>query len=512
VRFVVVIFLLLAASACASSDAAVGGGSVVRTASGQVRGTVAGDYRLFQGIPYAAPPVGDRRWQPPAAPEPWLGELDATKPAPRCPQEKPADGAATSENCLSLNVWTPKTATRSPVLVWIHGGAFVNGGGDRYDARDLATRGDEVVVTVNYRLGALGFLADPALAPSGEAGNYGLQDQQQALRWVRDNIEAFGGDPGAVTIAGQSAGGMSVCDHLVAPGSRGLFRAAMIQSGPCQAQATLAAAVKSSVDYTGRHGCADRATAAACLRALPVADLLDAPQFFAVAGIGMPGPVVGGSVLPVAPLDGFRRGAAVPVPVVVGTTHDEFTYFLAEQVAATKKPVTPDGYVAALASVFGDGASVASHYPLALFGGDASRAYAAAVTDSGFSCAAQDMATALAARAPVWAYEFNDPTSPAAATIHAPFPLGASHTFELPYLFRFEGQSGQSGAVGPLTPAQQRLSDRMITQWTGFVRSGAPPDWPRFGAVETFRTDGVAVTKAFAADHRCVFWSGFTRH
>jgi para-nitrobenzyl esterase len=304
---------------------------------------------------------------------------------------------------------------------------------------------------------------------------------------------------------------MSVCDHLVAPGSRGLFRAAVIQSGPCQAQATLAGAVKSSVDYTSRHGCLDRATAAACLRALPVADLVDAPQFSSLAGIGMPGPVVGGSVLPVAPLDGFRSGAAVPVPVVVGTTHDEFTYFLAEQVAATKKPVTPEGYVAALASVFGDGASVASHYPLASFGGDASRAYAAAVTDSGFSCAAQDVATALAARAPVWAYEFEDPTSPAAATIHAPFPLGAAHTFELPYLFRLDGQQGQSGPVGPLTPAQQRLSDQMIGKWTGFVRSGTPPDWPRFGAVQTFQAAGAAVTKSFAADHRCAFWSGFTK-
>jgi carboxylesterase type B len=202
---------------------------VVRTTAGLVRGVTATDYRFFAGIPYAAPPVGPLRWQPPAPVQPWSGLRDATRPGARCIQDIAGDmdrNHATGEDCLTLNVWTPPSSKDAkPVLVWIHGGGFVNGSGEVYDARRLASRGDIVVVTLNYRLGALGFLAHPALGPAGQVGNYGLADQQAALRWVRDNIANFGGDPGKVTVAGESAGGMSVCDHLVAPGSAGLFRA-----------------------------------------------------------------------------------------------------------------------------------------------------------------------------------------------------------------------------------------------------------------------------------------------
>ena len=186
--------------------------------------------------------------------------LDATKPGPQCMQDTGPDprvGKPTSENCLTLNVWTPPRGQRSdkrPVMVWIHGGGFVNGSGDIYHSRWLAAKGHIVVVTINYRLGALGFLAHPSLGPPGRVGNYGLADQQAALRWVRDNIAAFGGDPRKVTIAGESAGGMSVCDHLVAPGSAGLFRAAIIQSAPCQAQADLATGAAAQRGLRGRSG------------------------------------------------------------------------------------------------------------------------------------------------------------------------------------------------------------------------------------------------------------------
>ena len=231
-----------------------------------MRGVVAADHRLFAGIPYAAPPVGPLRWQPTRnRAAPWPGVRDATGFGPRCMQDLGGDlelGRQTDEDCLSLNVWTPRADSQQPrpVMVWIHGGAFINGSGGIYDARRLAARGDIVVVTINYRLGALGFLAHPALGAPGQVGNYGLADQQAALRWVRDNIAAFGGDPGKVTIAGESAGGMSVCDHLVAPGSRGLFRAAIIQSGPCQAQVALPDAQNAlSVDYAADAGCADPA-------------------------------------------------------------------------------------------------------------------------------------------------------------------------------------------------------------------------------------------------------------
>ncbi|HEY9264508.1 MAG TPA: carboxylesterase family protein, partial [Mycobacterium sp.] len=231
--------------------------ALVQTAAGAVRGLVAPDHRLFAGIPYAAPPVGPLRWQPPKPAPPWDGERDGTRFGPRCLQDLEGDlelGRQTDEDCLSLNVWTPAENPESgparprPVMVWIHGGAFLNGNGGMYDARRLAARGDIVVVTINYRLGTLGFLAHPALGAPGHVGNYGLADQQAALAWVRDNIAAFGGDPGKVTVAGESAGGMSVCDHLVAPGSQGLFGAAIVQSGPCQAQLALPEAERISTD------------------------------------------------------------------------------------------------------------------------------------------------------------------------------------------------------------------------------------------------------------------------
>ncbi|WP_239153998.1 carboxylesterase/lipase family protein [Amycolatopsis sp. FDAARGOS 1241] len=487
----VLLVCVVVAPACAASVAAVGRlGEVVETASGAVHGIAEPDHRLFEGIPYAAPPVGERRWQPPAPPASWTGERDATKPGPRCPQ---GTGAGTSEDCLYLNVWTPPApAAKKPVLVWIHGGAFLDGSGDRYDARRLAARGDVVVVTINYRLGTLGFLADPSLG--AQPGNYGFLDQQQALRWVHDNIAAFGGDPGAVTIAGESAGGMSVCDHLVAPGSRGLFRAAVIQSAPCQAQATLAAAEKSSVDYSGAHGCADRAKAAACLRALPVAKLLPAPVYASISGVEFPGPVTGGTTLPVDPVAGVENAA--PVPVLIGTTHDEFTYFLAQQLAAGAEPVSPSGYAAALGRVFKDGPAVAAQYPPSAFDGDATRAYAAAVTDSTFSCVADRLAAGLPSTRH---YEFADATSPAAAGLAAPFPLGAAHTSELPYLFDLDGPPAS------FTPAQQSLADRMVDTWSAFTAGKPLPDWPA-GTVQSFAADGVHPAPGFAADHHCPFW------
>src|ERR1700744_777615 len=192
---------------------------IVRTSVGVMRGMAAADYRLFQGIPYAAPPVGPLRWQPPRPAVKWTGTLDATKPGPQCMQDtgpNPHVGKPTSENCLTLNVWAPPRArgtAKHAVMVWIHGGGFVNGSSDIYYSRWLAAKGHIVVVTINYRLGALGFLGHPSLGAPGDVGNYGLADQQAALRWVRDHIADFGGDPHKVTIAGESAGGMSVCDR-----------------------------------------------------------------------------------------------------------------------------------------------------------------------------------------------------------------------------------------------------------------------------------------------------------
>lgn len=489
--------------------------TLVQTMSGAVRGAFAVDHLLFAGIPYAAPPVGPLRWQAPTAPLPWQGVRDASKFGPRCVQDTRQDpdfGRPISEDCLTLNVWTPNrpaTAHR-PVMVWIHGGAFVNGSGDIYDARWLADRGDIVVVTFNYRLGALGFLAHPALAPGAQAGNYGLADQQAALRWVHSNIANFGGDPGKVTIAGESAGAMSVCDHLVSPASASLFRAAIIQSGPCQAQADVPTAQRVSLDYAASVGCPDQHTAADCLRALPLSKLDRPPWYYHIATDGLAGPVTGTPLIPIDPMTAAAQGRAAKVPVLIGTTHDEFTLFVASQYLRLGRE--PD-YPAALNNTFGPiGAQIAQRYPVSRYGGDAALAYSAAVTDGVFACSTDRVAGSLTHAAPVYGYEFNDRNAPAPAPLRSvPFPVGASHSLELRYLF-------DVGGAPPLDPAQNRLSNEMITYWARFVTTGAPqvdgqPPWPALGRNTadgprmSLQTPEVHTFTDFADAHQCAFWA-----
>ncbi|PJK22131.1 carboxylesterase/lipase family protein [Mycolicibacterium goodii] len=482
--------------------------AVVHTKSGTLRGVVADGHRLFAGIPYAAAPVGALRF---ASPEPaanWAGERDATRPGPRCVQDPDADlehGDNSGEDCLTLNVWTPPAGEgRRPVMVWIHGGGFVNGSSDVYDASRLASRGDIVVVTVNYRLGTLGFLAHPALGAPGEVGNYGIADQQAALRWVRDNIAAFGGDPEHVTLAGESAGGTSVCDHLVAPGSAGLFDAAILMSAPCQVQTDLATAEQRSIAYATDAGCPDPATAGDCLRGLPVDRLRNPVWYFNIGSDQMTTPVTGTAMLPRAPLSTLDDAA--DVPVLLGTTRDEFTLFVALRYLRQGQRFTPEEYPELLRQTFGaDAAAVAVHYPPDRYGG-VPQAYSSAVTDSAFSCVAERMADELPGR--VYAYEFNDRSAPAPEVMRTlPFPVGASHSLELRYLF-------DVGGAPPLNPAQQALADQMIAYWSAFVRTGDPsgegqPQWPAFdGQWMSLRPDGSRLASDFGEVHQCPFWAG----
>jgi para-nitrobenzyl esterase len=489
---------------------------VVRTSLGLLRGQVASDYRLFQGIPYAAPPLGRLRWQPPQPAVPWSGMRDGSKPGPQCMQEG-RGGKATSEDCLTLNVWTPPVAggQKHPVMVWIHGGGFVNGSGDIYNARWLAAQGHIVVVTLNYRLGALGFLAHPSLGAGNDLGNYGLADQQAALRWVRSNIAGFGGDPAKVTIAGESAGGMSVCDHLVAPGSAGLFRAAIIQSGPCSAQADIVSAEHTSLDYAASVGCGDPDTAADCLRALPAGKLARPPWYVWLGDSdALSGPVTGTASLPVDPVAAASTSHAAKVPVLIGTTHDEFTMFAALRYAHLGRVMTSAEYPAQLAEIFGaDSHAVQAHYPPEHFGGNVSLAYSAAVTDGLFSCVADRVADGLHDQAAVYGYEFNDVHAPATALMRrAPFAVGASHSLDLRYLFNMGGQQ-------PLDSAQRALSNEMIRYWSQFVTSGAPkvaglPVWPALGDDPasspwmSLQPEGSRALVGFDSAHQCPFWAG----
>ncbi|OMC38880.1 carboxylesterase [Mycobacterium sp. GA-1841] len=486
--------------------------SLVRIATGTLRGTVTSGHRLFAGIPFAAAPVGPLRFAPPAPAPEWPGERDATRPGPRCiqdPDSDPERGANAAEDCLSLNVWTPPVSEQKrPVMVWIHGGAFIGGSGDIYDAGRLASRGDIVVVTINYRLGALGFLAHPALGPGAETGNYGLADQQAALRWVRDNIADFGGDPEKVTVAGESAGGMSVCDHLVSPGSAGLFRAAILMSAPCQAQADLAVAAHRSQEYAAAVGCPDPATAATCLRTLPVERLQKPVWYYNIGSDQLTGPVTASASIPSAPLTAFAVGRSEPVPVLIGTTRDEFTLFVALRYLRQGQRYTAADYPRLLVETFGpDAAAIGSHYPIGRYGGVA-QAYSAAVTDGAFACVSDRIATALAGDGPVYAYEFNDRTAPAPEVMRTlPFPVGASHSLELRYLF-------DVGGAPPMNPAQQQLSDQMIDYWTAFVRNGKPgvdgqPEWPEVESGRmSLQADGSRVNTDYPMEHQCPFWAG----
>ncbi|MEU1310522.1 carboxylesterase family protein [Streptomyces cinnamoneus] len=505
--------LLLAVAGCAplgDEEADAADGHVVTVKSGRLRGTVREGYRLFQGIPYAAPPTGERRWRAPERPSEWEGVRDATMPGSQCPQPGVAGAVATGrEDCLFLNVWAPerRRGERAPVMVWLHGGALSWGSGDAYPARRLATQGGIVVVTINYRLGALGYLAHPALANGKETGNYGLMDQQAALRWVKGNVAAFGGDPAKVTVAGESAGGASVCALLNSPASRGLFRAAILQSGPCGGQEA-GAARQAGTAFAASLGCFVEATAAGCLRALPASALTSPPQHGARGVSAIP-------EAPAAPVSTLSYGTAllpgpvagvpaVKVPVLNGTNRDEVTYTLTGK-------VPQQDFVTGLKAHYGaKGGAIARAYPRSAHKGDAGLAYGHAVTDGDFACRARSMNRTLSPHMPVYAYEFADPAPVAWSGVQQFFGTKnvlAAHATELPYLFDFPGVA--------FTEKQQKLSDRMIAYWSSFVSTLDPngKDRARWYAYRnstdsflSLRPTGSVTTNTFGTDHHCGFW------
>ena len=333
------------------------------TESGAVRGASAGGVDSFLGIPYAAPPVGDLRFADPRPARRWHGVRDATAYGNRCPAAASSNGPRSeTEDCLFVNVQRPARAragAKLPVLVFIHGGGLNNGSSNQHDMTKIVRETGVIGVTMNYRLGVFGFLGLPGLTgEAGDSGNYGFADQQAALRWVRRNVAAFGGDPRRVTIDGESAGGWSVCGHLVSPGSRGLFAGAMIQSGSC-ASRTLAGTEAAGTTYAAAAGCADPATAAACLRALPAGRLLDAAPF-------QPQLTSGTRMLPLAPGEAVRTGRFARVPVVNGATLDEGRTFLPGLIGQGQAQY--EGFVRALFGVDAD--AVLAQYPWPATGAD----------------------------------------------------------------------------------------------------------------------------------------------
>jgi para-nitrobenzyl esterase len=508
---VVVAAMLAWAGPASAAPVAAGhrSGPVVATDGGLVRGTSNGAQEAFRGIPYAAPPVGALRWQPPRPAARWAGVRDASTFAPHCAQPAGSFGVASmSEDCLYLNVYKPAGPVgHRPVMVWIHGGALVTGESDDYDARRLAGLG-EVVVTINYRLGALGFLAHPALAaaPGGPAGNYGLMDQQAALRWVRADVGRFGGDARDVTIFGESAGGLSVLSQVASAGARGLFTKAIVESGTyALTQASLATAETAGRSFAAAAGCADQS--AGCLRSLPVSAVL------AHENTGGFQPDVDGAVLTRSLRDSFDSGQFNRVPIVNGSNHDEWRLFVGAN-ELRGSVVTAANYQAMIAQTArvtpAVAATVAARYPLTAFASPA-LALSAVGTDAIFACSALTLDESVSKFVPTFAYEFNDENAPQQFLAPVSFPYGAAHASELQYLF----PAPPTGA--PLSAAQQRLAATMQADWTNFARFGVPVAfgsgaWPRFdGAtqrIESLRTPRTGVETGFAADHHCGFWAG----
>jgi len=498
------LFAFLLTGLCVGPAAGQAGeNTIVETADGRVEGVVdSSGIATFKGVPYAAPPVGARRWRPPQPVEAWTGVRAADRFGPRCMQPRPYGdmvfrSEGMSEDCLYLNVWTPQAEPEAglPVLVYFYGGGFVAGDGSepRYDGASMAREG-MVVVTVNYRLGVFGFLAHPALTaegPDSASGNYGLLDQQRALEWVQQNVRAFGGDPSQVTIAGESAGSMSVSAHLAAPGSTGRFARAIGESGALLGTnplSSLEEGEQSGVRFADQVG----ADSLRALRALSSSRLLelaaqpDAPRF---------GPIVDGRFLPTAPAEVYAAGEQAAVPLLVGWNSEESNY----TALLGDRPPTPAAYAEAVRERFGDRAErILSLYEATTW---------QEVIEAGTALAGDQFigygtwAWSEAQRqtdAPVYRYYYTHPRPPMKSGAgndvpglaganddprHLQPPRGAVHAAEIEYALG----NLETNPLYAWTPADRTVSRLFQDYVANFVKSGDPngeglPTWPRAGA------------------------------
>ncbi len=492
------------------------------TEAGLLRGIEGAGVRAFLGVPYARPPVGDLRWRGPRPVQPWPGTRDATRLGSDCVQalgRKAILGGGGglvvgSEDCLFVNVYGPAAEPERarPVMVYLHGGAFTIGSGANYDPSRLAAEQDRVVVTVNFRLGALGWLAHPGFMAEGEdgdrnlGGNWGLKDQQAALRWVQRNIAAFGGDPGDVTLFAESSGAWSACYLMASPGSEGLFHRVILQSGPCLEPQSLNAAEDQAVagpPFADSLGCMQIGQVA-CLRQTPAWRIARAPSLRSgINGPGSWGPVHTDATVPVRPPEAFASGDFVRVPVIVGSNTDEGRLFAVEV-------RDMDRYEKETVWLYGaDGERALARYPVGPEGPAAT--IAQGFTDSRFSCPADALRRLLARHVPVHGYEFADAEAPFILPDWITgLDMGAYHASELAYVF---GTSWLFADAGKWTPEQRALSGRMMRLWAGF---GHDPDfearWPRVseggGPVVVFDPAGDRIDVTFHDRHQCGFWGG----
>jgi para-nitrobenzyl esterase len=491
------------------------------TAQGEVIGITQGTTNAFLGVPYAAPPVGALRLVAPQPHASWSTPLQTTQFAAPCPQVLPPSTDIGSEDCLYLNVYTPSQGTSNlPVMVFFPGGDFIAGTASEpyYNGQYISQQSNVVVVTVSYRLGALGFLAAPSLdqeSPHHVSGNYGLQDEQAALNWVRSNIAAFKGNANNVTIFGQSAGANSVEFQLASPLAAGLFRQAIIESAAgFAAIPDLPLAVSEaggSATVIAQLGCAGASNIPACLRALPAYAFLNTSS----SNPNQPAtePVVDGYVLLTTPLQAFASGQFNRVPTIIGSTHDEMTAIF-WTIEAQGGPLSVAGYTALVEEMYqSNAAAVLVEYPASAYPSPI-QALATLGTDANFACPSDQKRAALALYVPTYGYEFHEPNPAVGPLLGPPEPgltYGDYHTSDLPYVFGVTAPDGVR-----VTGKDLALSQKMIGYWTSFAADSYPfvvgqPTWIDYlaGSLLSFQdTISEYSVTSFVADHKCNFWNG----
>lgn len=464
---------------------------VVHAPAGAVEGKTSRGVAVFKGIPYAAPPVGDLRWKPPAALPAWQGIRKAHSFGAACIQPRSnAVGIYTNppakiaEDCLTLNIWRPEKAKGGPVIVWIHGGALVTGYSHEamYDGARLAARG-AIVVSINYRLGVLGYMAHPALSAessAGVSGNYGLLDQIAALQWVKTNIGAFGGDAGNVTIAGESAGALSVLYLMASPEARGLFHKAILQSGYMISTPSLKEARHGEIPAEAMGAGVAAALGAADLQALRAIDPVALTDGAAKAGY-FPWGTVDGKVLPRQLVDTFDRGEQAPVPVLAGFNIGEIRSL---RMLAPPPPASAAAYEAAIRERYGDLADAwLKRYPAQ----DLAEAILATPRDAMYGWTAERIAvkqTGLGQNAYLYLFDHGYPAASEAG-------LHGFHAAEIPYVFGTASDTPPYWPKIPDTLDERRFAAAMGDYWVSFARTGKPEAagqaaWRPYGADAAF--------------------------
>jgi len=472
--------LLTAAPAVQAKDCS----APVATGEGPVAGRAVEGMAAcsWKGIPYAAPPVGERRWRAPQPPPARAGTLAAFEFGPACLQKESFTSGGKSptglsEDCLTLNIWAPKKSGVFPVMYWIHGGGLTVGSSnyEMYNGARLAAERDVVLVSVNYRLNIFGFFAHPGLAsedPHGATGNYGIQDQIRGLEWVRDNIAEFGGDPANVTIFGESAGGMSVCNLLASPPAAGLFHRAVIQSGACDLIAELPDTYAQAEASAQTAGCAGP-DPIKCLRELPAEKLLELRSGFGQSHVD-------GYVIPKVPLEAIKEGAFNRVPLMVGNTRDEANLFLIPMGVLTMPSFILRQM---LERIFGEerAAEVLELYPGEEFGRMSKRVLA--LSSEAFCSRGFQAAEEVSGQEPTYYYSFDWDDYTGGRV------MGALHGLEIPFVFgNIRLREDSLKLVFNSNRIEQKakpLSEAMMSYWTNFAKTGDPngpglAKWPRY--------------------------------